>query len=248
MLVTFAEDCETRARELAARFASDCLPLPGHLPEYDWLLRVEQSGLHLKSALDSCTLHLDFEERSFLRRLRLKGTELVAKAVLGRSQPPQKVLDAAAGLAKDAFVLAARGLQVTLLERSPLLHALLEDAFQRASGNPQLAEILARMTLFQAEAEDWLSEPSKLAGTDAVYLDPMFAPNRSSALPAGEMQLLQRLLGKGSHAENQRLLQAARKAAPKVVLKRMRREKPYGYPNHSFSGRSVRLDVYVQKL
>ena len=51
--------------------------------------------------------------------------QMIAKAVgIAQGVRPQ-VLDATAGLGKDAFVLASLGCQMTLIERQPLIGALL---------------------------------------------------------------------------------------------------------------------------
>lgn len=210
------------------------------------MLRVDEQGLHLDSVPHGQSLHPDFLRGRLRGRIRAAGRELVVRAVLGRRKPPLRVLDATAGLATDAFVLASSGLQVTLLERSPLLHALLEDALERAAADPETAPVMARMTLHLAEAADWLREPANRGAQDVVYLDPMFPSARGRALPAGAMQLLQALAGEGSHEENRRLLQLARAATARVVLKGRLHRRPYNRPGHSLTGRSIRLDVYVQ--
>jgi 16S rRNA (guanine1516-N2)-methyltransferase len=48
------------------------------------------------------------------------------------------VLDATAGLGKDAFVLASLGCQMTLIERQPLIAALLEDGLARARADEEV--------------------------------------------------------------------------------------------------------------
>ena len=46
------------------------------------------------------------------------------------------VVDATAGLGRDAFVLASLGCRVTLIERSPVVAALLQDGLARAGQDP----------------------------------------------------------------------------------------------------------------
>ena len=63
---------------------------------------------------------------------------MIAKAVgIAQGVRPQ-VLDATAGLGKDAFVLASLGCQMTLIERQPLIAALLEDGLARARGDDEV--------------------------------------------------------------------------------------------------------------
>ena len=51
------------------------------------------------------------------------------------------MLDATAGLGRDAFVLASLGCQVTLIERVPAVAALLENGIERALLNVETATI-----------------------------------------------------------------------------------------------------------
>ena len=65
-----------------------------------------------------------------------------------------RVLDATAGLGRDAFVLARLGCTLTLIERQPLIAALLEDALQRALADQEVATIVAQMHLLCGNAID----------------------------------------------------------------------------------------------
>lgn len=180
-------------------------------------------------------------------RHRLQGgAELVVKAVRGRSREPLAVVDATAGLGRDSFILASRGFAVTLLERSPVIAALLDDGLRRARecGDESVAAIAARMTLQCADAVHWLAAHD----TDVVYLDPMFPDLGQSALAKKEMRLFQQLaLEQGDETA---LLQQARCAARlRVVVKRPRKAPPLAAQpaDYALEGRSVRFDVYVGK-
>src|SRR5688572_20080391 len=67
------------------------------------------------------------------RRLHGGGRgQPIARAIgLKPGVKPPSVIDATAGLGRDAFVLACLGCEVTLLERSPTVAALLRDALER---------------------------------------------------------------------------------------------------------------------
>lgn len=153
------------------------------------------------------------------------------------------MVDATAGLGRDAFVLASHGARVTLLERSALVAALLADGLRRAqeAGGPAAAAA-QRMTLQQADARQWLGERT----APVIYLDPMYPGGPRRARPGKAMELLQRLLGE--EPDPAELLAAARAAATeRVVVKRPRRAPPLAglTPHHSLTGRSTRFDVYL---
>ena len=57
--------------------------------------------------------------------------EAVAKAVGIKGDYLPDVVDATAGLGRDAFVLASVGCRVRMLERNPVVAALLDDGLAR---------------------------------------------------------------------------------------------------------------------
>jgi 16S rRNA (guanine1516-N2)-methyltransferase len=187
---------------------------------------------------------VDFAGGANRHRLR-GGAELIAKAVRGRARGPLRVLDATAGLGRDAFVLAARGFEVTLLERSPVVAALLADGLARArAAEPAVAEIAARMTLHNADAVAWLAAAA--LPFDVICLDPMFPDGGGTALAKKEMRLFQQLqLDAGDEGA---LLRAARAVARlRVVVKRPLKAPALARqrPDYALEGRAVRFDVYT---
>jgi len=153
------------------------------------------------------------------------------------------VVDATAGLGRDAFVLATAGATVTLLERSPVVHALLVDGLQRAAA-ADADTPTTRMHPRPVDAVDWLRNHGAPPGPAAVYLDPMYTGRRRGA--AGkELALLQALLP--PPMDESALLIAARAAATdRVVVKRHRLALPLAGepPDYQLPGRSTRFDVY----
>lgn len=80
-------------------------------------------------------LRVDFVNGPVAHRLRFGGGrgQDLPKAMGLRAGKTPTVIDATAGLGRDAFLLASLGADVTLIERSPKMHALLEDAMARAT-------------------------------------------------------------------------------------------------------------------
>ena len=155
-----------------------------------------------------------------------------------------EVLDATAGLGGDAGTRAAAGRQVTLVERSPVLAAVLAEALGRWRRDGVMAA--SRMTLVVADARDHLAA----AATDVVFLDPMY-PERTGGGRArarkAEAPHLLRLLA-GDDGDQGELLSLARRAARhRVVVKRPRHAPPLAGrpPNGSLPGRTVRYDLYA---
>jgi 16S rRNA (guanine1516-N2)-methyltransferase len=99
-------------------------------------LQVGEQGLQLQQLGPDAPgpVRVDFVEGGAAHR-RLYGGgsgQMIAKAVGIAQGVRPRVLDATAGLGKDAFVLASLGCEMSLIERQPLIGALLEDGWRAA--------------------------------------------------------------------------------------------------------------------
>jgi 16S rRNA (guanine1516-N2)-methyltransferase len=176
------------------------------------------------------------------------GQELLARAVGARQGRRPSIVDATAGLGRDATMLARFGCTVTAIERSPIVAALLRDGLSRAMQCVETRhELDEHLAIVQADARQWLEALPANRWPDVVYLDPMYpARPGERALAKKEMQLLRRLLGEDE--DTAELFVAARRVArQRVVVKRHHHAPPLaGRPSITFTGRSTRFDVYLQ--
>ncbi|TQV85634.1 class I SAM-dependent methyltransferase [Exilibacterium tricleocarpae] len=176
--------------------------------------------------------------------------QLIARAVGIKAARRPAVMDATAGLGRDAFVLATLGCEVLLLERSPIVHALLADGLERAHNEAQsdggLAEILARMSLHFGCAQTYLQALPDTARPDVVYLDPMFPEREKSASVKKEMRAFHSVVGRDLDA-GALLTVALERAGYRVVVKRPRKSPPIAGRSPSFvlEGKSSRYDIYA---
>ena len=194
-------------------------------------------------------VRVDFVEGAVAhRRLFGGGTgQMIAKAVGVQPGVRPQVLDATAGLGRDAFVLASLGCSMTLIERQPLVAALLEDGLMRARQSAEVAPIAAQMRLLQGNAIELLSAWSDEA-PQVIYLDPMFPHRDKSALVKKEMRLFRPLVGDDLDAPA--LLAAALAlASHRVVVKRPRKAPCIegAKPSYVLEGKSSRYDIYAKK-
>ncbi len=200
-------------------------------------------------------IRAEFTEGSADHRRKFGGGkgQMIAKAVGVKAGVFPKVLDATAGLGKDAFVLATLGCHVQMLERSPVVHALLHDGLERASRHavyedPELARIIARMDLVEADSHDYINQIADDARPDVIYLDPMFPDRQKSADVKKEMAAFHHVVGKDDDADS--LLDSALfKALYRVVVKRPRKA-PFianKAPSYQLEGKSSRYDIYTIK-
>ena len=197
-------------------------------------------------------LAVDFVTGRAAHRRRFGGGrgQLVARACGLANGVTPSVVDATAGLGRDAFVLATLGAEVLMIERVAAIFALLEDGLARAQGDAEIAEIAARLTLVHGDATREL-DALVAAGTVApqvIHLDPMFPHRDKSALVKKEMRLFRTLAGEDLDAP--RLLEAALDVAShRVVVKRPRKAPPIAgpAPRHVVADRTSRYDLYVHR-
>jgi 16S rRNA (guanine1516-N2)-methyltransferase len=180
------------------------------------------------------------------RRGGERGHPLVRAAGIKKDRLPS-IVDATAGLGRDAFLLASAGAAVTLIERSAEVHALLKEALARANAeSPELAEVIARMTLVHGDAKDRLPELKP----DVVIVDPMHPPRRNTALVKQEMRQLSAIVGADEDADELMRIALA-SARERVVLKWPLRAAPLletPKPSHQFAGKTVRYEVFITAL
>ena len=171
--------------------------------------------------------------------VRALGGHPLVRAV-GKGLGP--VVDATAGRGGDAWILAASGRTVIALERSPSIHAVLEDALARARSTPTLAHVAARITLVHADARDALAAAAQ--GAWSILVDPMFPPKPKSALAPRDIRLVKEAVGDDPDAAEV-LAAALATHVPRIIVKRPHEAPPLGgVPHHVIESRLVRYDIY----
>lgn len=192
-------------------------------------------------------IYVDFVSGAMAHRRQFGGGrgEAVAKAVGIKGDYLPTIVDATAGLGRDAFVLAAIGCRVTMFERHPVVAALLEDGLNRAYQDPEIGHWLqARLSLIYSNSLGSLSCITDKP--DAVYLDPMFPHRQKSALVKKEMRIFQELVGSDSDADL--LLDLARGIAKKRVVVKRPDYAPFlaeQKPTSSIKTKNHRFDIYT---
>ncbi len=244
MLIAISADSDVSTEKI--RRLINATGLPRCDDEHaDYRLHLSDTRLELRMR-GTKPLYVDFTAgKARHRRLHGGGKgQLLARAAGLRKHPELEIVDATAGLGRDAFVLATLGASVTLLERSPIAHALLDDGLRRASSDPEIAAITSRMRLIRSDARDWLR--AEQPRPDAIYLDPMYPPSGKSARVKKEMQCFHALIGQDDDATE--LLEAARRLATRrVFIKRPLHAETLGGQTAAFSlrGKSTRFDIYL---
>ena len=192
-------------------------------------------------------LRCDFVDGAVQHRLRFgggRGQDLPKAAGFKPGINPH-IIDATAGLGRDAFLLASLGATVTMIERSTDMHALLLDGMARAlDAGGVTAEIISRMTLIHDDAIQLLPSLSP----EIVLVDPMHPPRNKSALVKAEMRQIRAIVGIDD--DQNRLMQTAlAHASRRVVLKWPAKAAPMADippASHQIIGKSVRYDVFMR--
>lgn len=247
-------DDQTRLNQIATRWGLQ------HDPKSIFNLCLTSHQLELRKTDEPKlgAIFVDFIGGAVGHRRKFGGGkgQAIAKAVgLNKGATPH-VLDATAGLGRDAFVLASLGCYVSMVERHPVVAALLDDGLARAKQDPEIGDWVGqRMQLLHASSHDTLEQaiqnPQGQAVNlpDVIYLDPMYPHpenKNKSALVKKEMRVFQSLVGADMDADA--LLQPALHMAKKrVVVKRpdyanwLDSQKP----SMAIETKKNRFDVYV---
>ncbi|CAM9574108.1 unnamed protein product [Chrysoparadoxa australica] len=253
-----SQSYQPQSEALAARLGLPQLNPPYHDKDCSFMLRYNEEGiLCLETPHNKAfsPLYVDFLAGKLRHRAQSGGGEMVVKAVRCKGQPLEETrcIDMTAGLGTDSFVLAGAGCDVVMVERSPVLGALLGDALRRmgeaeapGEGTPRQL----RMRLIEADSTSGVDLLQGQEPPHVAYLDPMFPKTTKSALVKKGMQMLHGLVGEGCSAEEEeRLLTTALSLATrKVVVKRAIKSPVLAgqvAPSHQVLSKKCRFDVYL---
>lgn len=222
-----------------------------HIPRTSELSKAVRNGLYLELSEEGLSLSdgdMDVKgDFSHLLPRLIKGrlnTEFLVKAAKIKGKDTLYVVDATAGLGEDSLILAAAGFTVRLYEKDPVIAALLEDALLRASQDPELQNIVSRMTLCTADSIEAM--PSLSPSPDVILLDPMFPERHKTAAVKKKFQLIHHL--EKPCEDEEALLNAAIAAKPRKILIKRPVKGPYlcgRKPSYSIAGKAVRYDCLV---
>ena len=245
----FSVSTDSNKQISAAEALADKLNLPfSPLNSEHIQLVLTQHHVEIRAPELGNPILIDFEEGKNAHRRQYGGGrgQPLAKAIGLKKAANPSVIDATAGFGRDAFVLANLGCKVTLIERSPLIATLLDDALQRASDNPDIADVITRMSLINTDATTYLNTLEQALYPDVIYMDPMYPSRDKSALVKKDMRLLHQLAGPDTDSEQ--LLTTARTTALKRVVVKRPKSAPFvgnQKPTTSLESKNTRYDVYI---
>jgi len=252
-IVIYSKQPCRQSEALAATLGIDSLDnLEQIHDQYSYFLSIDQGVLCLQQTGKKAPgpISVDFTGAGSEYRRTKGGGELIIKAIGGDKKNRPVVLDVTAGLGRDSFVLASKGYPVTMIERSPIVTALLDDGLKRLSeaDEPDLEQVARRLSLLKGNAIDYLKGLSSNDKPPVIYIDPMFPLSKKTALVKKEMRAFHDVVGLNEDDE-QLLEYALDNVINRVVVKRPLKAEPLGKrkPQLSMKGKSVRFDIYTVK-
>lgn len=236
------------ANKLASKYN---IKLINSVPDNAFYLELSHNRLKLSQAGKNApgAILIEFTSGKLAHRLKYGGGrgQPLARAVGMKSGYRPDIVDATAGLGRDAFILASLGSRVTLCERSAVLAALLQNGIDRAIEDPEIGSwVSERLQLVYTDSAEYLLTIDDAQRPDVVYIDPMYPEKKGSALVKKEMLALQRLIGPDTDSAKlfHNAVQAARR---RVVVKRPKHANwLHGQrPDTSIESKNTRYDIYV---
>ncbi len=224
------------------------VPLVGddEVGSYPLLLEYQDDRLVLADRRAARTRPVTVELETPLARYRSLPAPKRGPLARAVGRKTRRVIDATAGWGGDLARLMAMGYQVTAVERSEIVAALLEDGLRRLELNLPKTSPISLPVLVVADALSHLKQMP--ARPDCVFVDPMFPPKRKrSALARRPLRLLREIVGGDEDRES--LIRAAARTARRVVVKRPNDVAPViPGPDHTCAGKLVCYDVYLGKV
>ncbi len=216
--------------------------------EHELQLVYGENIVELFDARLNTSIFVDFVSGALAHREQFGGGrgQAIAKAIGLKHGKTPTVLDATAGLARDAYILATLGCKVTLLEQSSVLCTLIKDGIERALASDTEHSARNLIKLICANSVHHIKHAALEVPPDVIYIDPMYPERKKSALVKKDMQILHKLIG--YNKKNGEILEAALEyAKQRVVVKRPIHADPINdiKPAVNISSKKTRYDVYI---
>ncbi len=218
-----------------------------HLVYTDNRLELQHNPHFHKYKHSSVSVDFLHNNRIAKRILSSNIKDPLAKAVGIKAGHRPYIVDATAGLGLDGLSLAWLGCEVVLIERSLIIHALLDDGLSRAKGNPRLHKVIrSKISLCYGNSSEIIPQLDRPPAT--ILLDPMYPSQKKRSLNKKEMRLLRDIVG--DDEDSSELSRASFSVAEnRVVVKRPKgASEIISSPavSHRIRMKSGRFDVYLK--
>ncbi|WP_425619656.1 class I SAM-dependent methyltransferase [Buchnera aphidicola] len=214
----------------------------GLLATHDSLELYNRNNIYQKS------IKVDFNsKKNNYRCLNFKKKHEALYKVVGMKQSYTPfILDLTAGLGNDAFIFSFLGCQVLMIERNPVIAALLTDGLYRAYKNIKIGFWLKkRLHLIINDSMNILK--SSIFKPDIIYIDPMYPIVKNKSLPKKNMQILRFLIGHHDDDYEYILYMSKKLAKNRIIVKRPSYAQPLSKDKINFfiKTKHHRFDIYL---
>ena len=164
---------------------------------------------------EAVSISVDFLDEAINNKIKLRLSG--KKDIFGKLFPIKNstLLDCTAGYGRDSYVLRLMGFNVTMIENSPVMSLLLNDALKKLK--------LLNFTMYHGNSYDYLSHSKKYY--DYIYIDFMFNKLKKNSLSSKNDETL-KLISFQENNKNNLIRLAIKKSNSRVVVKE---------PKHSLS-------------
>jgi len=167
--------------------------------------RIELINASYKEAV---SISIDFLDEAINNKIksRLSGK----KDIFSKLFPIKNstLLDCTAGYGRDSYVLRSMGFNITMIENSPIMSLLLNDALKKLK--------LSNFKMYHGNSYDYLNHSEKYY--DYIYIDFMFDKLKKNSLSSKNDETL-KLISFQENNKNNLIRLAIKKANNRVVVK-----------------------------
>ena len=167
--------------------------------------RIELINASYKEAV---SISIDFLDEAINNKIksRLSGK----KDIFSKLFPIKNstLLDCTAGYGRDSYVLRSMGFNITMIENSPIMSLLLNDALKKLK--------LSNFKMYHGNSYDYLNHSEKYY--DYIYIDFMFDKLKKNSLSSKNDETL-KLISFQENNKNNLIRLAIKKANSRVVVK-----------------------------
>ena len=173
-------------------------------------INFNKDGIELINASykEAVSISIDFLDEAINNKIksRLSGK----KDVFSKLFPIKNstLLDCTAGYGRDSYVLRSMGFNITMIENSPIMSLLLNDALKKLK--------LSNFKMYHGNSYDYLNHSEKYY--DYIYIDFMFDKLKKNSLSSKNDETL-KLISFQENNKNNLIRLAIKKANSRVVVK-----------------------------
>ena len=180
-------------------------------------INFNKDGIELINAnyKEAVSISVDFLDQAINDKIKLRFSG--KKDIFHKLFPIKNstLLDCTAGYGRDSYILRSMGFNVTMIENSPVMSLLLNNALKKLK--------LSNFTMYHGNSYDYLSHSKKYY--DYIYIDFMFDKLKKNSLSSKNDETL-KLISFQENNKNNLITLAIKKSNSRVVVKE---------PKHSLS-------------